>query len=83
MSDHNYAEQALRLHKEWRGKLEVVPRADVSTKEALAIAYTPGVAAPCLEIEKDVDLSYDYTRRWNLCLVVTDGSAVRSRQYWS
>ena len=76
MSDHNYAEQALRLHKEWRGKLEVVPRADVSTKEALAIAYTPGVAAPCLEIEKDVDLSYDYTRRWNLCLVVTDGSAV-------
>ncbi|NMA17545.1 MAG: NAD-dependent malic enzyme [Clostridiaceae bacterium] len=76
MSDHNYAEQALRLHKEWQGKIEVVPRADVSTKEALAIAYTPGVAAPCLEIEKDVNLSYNYTRRWNLCLVVTDGSAV-------
>ncbi len=76
MSEHSYAEQALRLHKEWKGKLEVVPRADVSTKEALAIAYTPGVAAPCLEIEKNVDLSYDYTRRWNLCLVVTDGSAV-------
>ena len=59
MSEHSYAEQALRLHKEWKGKLEMVPRADVSTKEELTIAYTPDVAAPWLEIEKNVDLAYD------------------------
>lgn len=72
----DYAKESLRLHGEWKGKIEVVSRVPVSTKEDLALAYTPGVAKPCLEIQKDVDKSYDLTRRWNTCLVVTDGSAV-------
>ena len=72
----NYAEESLKKHKEWAGKIEVVSRVSVSTKEDLSLAYTPGVAEPCLEIQKDVEKSYDLTRRWNTCLVVTDGSAV-------
>ena len=72
----NYAEESLKKHGEWKGKIEVVSRVPVSTKEDLSLAYTPGVAEPCLEIQKDVDKSYDYTRRWNTCLVVTDGTAV-------
>ncbi|NJP40435.1 NAD-dependent malic enzyme [Oscillospiraceae bacterium HV4-5-C5C] len=67
---------ALKKHEEWKGKIEVIAKAPVGTPEELSIAYTPGVAAPCLEIQKDVDLSYKYTRRWNLVAVVTDGSAV-------
>ena len=69
-------EEALKLHKEWKGKIEVVSRAPVSNKRDLTMAYTPGVAEPCLEIQKDVNLSYEYTRRWNLVAVVTDGTAV-------
>ncbi len=72
----NYAEESLKLHYEWRGKLEVASRAAVNTTEALALAYTPGVAQPCLEIQKDVNKSYDLTRRWNTVAVVTDGTAV-------
>ena len=72
----NYAEESLRLHERCRGKIEVVTRVPVSTREDLALAYTPGVAQPCLEIQKDVEKSYELTRRWNTCLVVTDGSAV-------
>ena len=72
----NYAEESLKKHGEWRGKIEVVSRVPVSTKEDLSLAYTPGVAEPCLEIQKDVEKSYDLTRRWNTCLVVTDGTAV-------
>ena len=71
-----YAKESLRLHGEWKGKIEVVSRVPVATKEDLSLAYTPGVAQPCLEIQKDVDKSYEYTRRHNMCLVVTDGSAV-------
>lgn len=74
MDDRNL--HAIEKHKEWRGKIEVIAKAPVGTKEELAVAYTPGVAAPCLEISKNVDLSYDLTRRWNLVAVVTDGSAV-------
>ena len=69
-------EKAIKMHEEWAGKIEVIAKAPVGTKEELAIAYTPGVAAPCLEIQKDVDLSYKYTRRHNLVAVVTDGTAV-------
>jgi malate dehydrogenase (oxaloacetate-decarboxylating) len=69
-------EIALQKHAEWRGKLEVISRASVDNKEALSIAYTPGVAEPCLEISKNVDLSYLYTRRWNMVAVITDGTAV-------
>ncbi len=69
-------EEALKKHEEWAGKIEVVNRASVSTKEELAVAYTPGVAEPCLKIQKDVDLSYKYTRRHNLVAVITDGTAV-------
>lgn len=72
----NYAEESLKRHGEWKGKIEVVSRVPVSTKEDLSLAYTPGVAEPCLEIQKDVEKSYDLTRRWNTCLVVTDGTAV-------
>lgn len=72
----DYAKESLRLHKEWKGKIEVVSRVPVQTKEDLALAYTPGVAQPCLEIQKDVEKSYELTRRHNTCLVVTDGSAV-------
>jgi malate dehydrogenase (oxaloacetate-decarboxylating) len=69
-------EFALQQHKEWRGKIEVISRAPVTTREELSVAYTPGVAEPCMEISKDVDLSYTYTRRANLVAVVTDGTAV-------
>ena len=72
----DYAKESLRLHGEWKGKIEVVTTVPVETKDDLPLAYTPGVAQPCLEIQKDVDKSYDLTRRWNMCLVVTDGSAV-------
>lgn len=72
----DYAKEALKRHGHWRGKIEVVSRVPVTTKEELSLAYTPGVAAPCLEIQKDVDRSYDLTRRHNLCAVITDGSAV-------
>ena len=72
----DYAKESLRLHYEWKGKLEVTPRAAVDSKEALSLAYTPGVAQPCLEIQKDIDKSYELTRRWNTVAVVTDGTAV-------
>jgi malate dehydrogenase (oxaloacetate-decarboxylating) len=72
----NYAEVALEKHYEWKGKLEYVPRMSVATKDDLSLAYTPGVAAPCLEIQKDVNKSYELTRRWNTVAVVTDGTAV-------
>ena len=72
----DYAKESLRLHYEWKGKLEVTPRAAVDSKDALSLAYTPGVAQPCLEIQKDVNKSYELTRRWNTVAVVTDGSAV-------
>ncbi len=71
-----YQEESLRLHGRWRGKIEVVTTVPLETKEDLALAYTPGVAQPCLEIQKDVRRSYELTRRHNLCAVVTDGSAV-------
>ena len=70
----DYAKESLRLHYEWKGKLEVTPRASVKTKEELSLAYTPGVAQPCLEIQKDINKSYDLTRRWNTVAVVTDGT---------
>ncbi|MBQ5342759.1 MAG: NAD-dependent malic enzyme [Oscillospiraceae bacterium] len=69
-------EIALKAHEEWKGKIEVVGRATINTPEELSVAYTPGVAEPCLEIQKDVDLSYKYTRRGNLVAVITDGTAV-------
>ena len=69
-------QEAIRKHIEWRGKIEVVARCPVTSKADLSVAYTPGVAEPCLQIEKDVNLSYLYTRRWNLVAVVTDGTAV-------
>ena len=72
----DYAKESLRLHEKWKGKIEVIATVPVATKEDLSLAYTPGVAQPCLEIQKDVNKSYDLTRRHNLCLVVTDGSAV-------
>ena len=72
----DYAKESLRLHREWKGKIEVVATVPVANKDDLSLAYTPGVAQPCLEIQKDVEKSYELTRRHNLCLVVTDGSAV-------
>ena len=72
----DYAKESLRLHYEWKGKLEMTPRAAVDSKEALSLAYTPGVAQPCLEIQKDVNKSFELTRRWNTVAVVTDGTAV-------
>ncbi|NLO46229.1 MAG: NADP-dependent malic enzyme [Clostridiales bacterium] len=72
----DYQKESLRLHYEWRGKLEVTPRVKADTTEALSLAYTPGVAAPCLEIQKDINKSYELTRRWNTVAVITDGSAV-------
>ena len=72
----DYAKESLRLHNEWKGKIEVIATVPVKTKDDLSLAYTPGVAQPCLEIQKDVDKSYDLTRRHNLCAVITDGSAV-------
>ena len=72
----DYAQESLRLHREWQGKIEVVCRVPLRTREDLALAYPPGVAQPCLEIQKDVDQSYELTRRANLVAVVTDGTAV-------
>ena len=72
----NYAEESLKLHYQWKGKLEVVAKMPVSTKEELSLAYTPGVAEPCLVINKDINKSYELTGRWNLVAVVTDGTAV-------
>ena len=72
----DYAKESLRLHGEWKGKIEVVTTVPVETKDDLSLAYTPGVAQPCIEISKDVNKSYDLTRRHNLCAVVTDGTAV-------
>lgn len=69
-------EQSLKLHEKWKGKIKIQSRVPVKTSEDLSLAYTPGVAQPCLEIQKDVDKSYVYTNRWNSCLVVTDGTAV-------
>ena len=72
----DYAKELLKLHGQWKGKIEVKSTVPVETKEDLSLAYTPGVAQPCLEIQKDVSKSYELTRRHNLCLVVTDGTAV-------
>lgn len=72
----DYAKKSLEMHYELRGKIEIAPRAKADTREALSLAYTPGVAAPCLEIQKDVNKSYELTRRWNTVAVVTDGTAV-------
>ena len=72
----DYAKESLRLHGEWKGKIEVVATVPVETKDDLSLAYTPGVAQPCLEIQKDINKSYELTRRHNLCAVITDGSAV-------
>jgi len=72
----DYAKESLRLHGEWGGKIEVVATVPVATKDDLSLAYTPGVAQPCLEIQKDVNKSYELTRRHNLCAVITDGTAV-------
>ena len=72
----DYAKESLKRHEQWKGKIEVVCKVPVENKEDLSLAYTPGVAQPCLEIQKDVNRSYDLTRRHNLCAVITDGSAV-------
>ncbi|GHU43278.1 malate dehydrogenase [Spirochaetia bacterium] len=72
----DYAQESLKLHAKWRGKLDIVPKMKVSTKEELSLAYTPGVAQPCLEIQKDINKSYTLTGRWNTVAVVTDGTAV-------
>ena len=72
----DYAKESLRLHGEWKGKIEVIATVPANDKESLSLAYTPGVAQPCLEIQKDVSKSYELTRRHNLCAVITDGSAV-------
>ena len=72
----NYAEESLKKHYEWKGKIEIAQRVAVDSKEALSLAYTPGVAAPCLEIQKDEKKSFELTRRWNTVAVITDGTAV-------
>ena len=72
----DYAKESLRLHSQWKGKIEVAATVPVETKDDLSLAYTPGVASPCLEIQKDISKSYELTRRHNLCAVITDGSAV-------
>lgn len=72
----DYAKESLKLHYEWQGKIEIKTRAKADSKEALSLAYTPGVARPCLEIQKDIDKSFELTRRWNTVAVVTDGTAV-------
>ena len=72
----DYAKESLRLHGEWKGKIEMVTRVPVKTKDDLSLAYTPGVAQPCLEIQKEPSKSYELTRRWNMAAVITDGSAV-------
>ena len=72
----DYAAESLKLHYQWRGKLETVPKMEVKDRQALSLAYTPGVAQPCLEIQKDINKSYELTGRWNTVAVVTDGTAV-------
>ena len=72
----DYAKESLKLHYKWQGKIEIKARAKANNKEALSLAYTPGVAQPCLEIQKDISKSYELTRRWNTVAVVTDGTAV-------
>ena len=72
----DYAKESLRLHEEWKGKIEVVATVPVASEEDLSLAYTPGVAQPCLEVQKDIGKSYELTRRHNLCAVITDGTAV-------
>ena len=72
----DYAKESLKLHEEWKGKIEVISRVPVKNKEDLSLAYTPGVAQPCLEIQKDINRSYELTRRHNICAVITDGTAV-------
>lgn len=72
----DYAKESLRMHYRWKGKIEVVAAVPTDTKDALSLAYTPGVAQPCLEIQKDINKSYELTRRWNTVAVVTDGTAV-------
>jgi len=72
----DYAKESLRLHGEWKGKIEVITTVPVASKDDLSLAYTPGVAQPCLEIQKDINKSYELTRRHNMCAVITDGSAV-------
>lgn len=72
----DYAKESLKLHHEWAGKIEVISRVPVASKDDLSLAYTPGVAQPCLEIQKDPEKSYELTRRHNMCAVITDGSAV-------
>ena len=72
----DYAAESLRLHREWKGKIEVIATVPTNSKEDLSLAYTPGVAQPCLEIQKNTELSYELTRRHNMCLVISDGTAV-------
>ena len=72
----DYAKESLKKHAEWKGKIEVISTVPVKSSQDLSLAYTPGVAQPCLEIQKDIDKSYELTRRWNLCAVITDGTAV-------
>ncbi len=72
----DYAKESLRLHADWKGKIEVIAKVPLNTREDLSLTYTPGVAQPCLEIQKDPSRSFDLTRRHNLCAVITDGSAV-------
>ena len=72
----DYAKESQKLHEQWKGKIEVIATVPVETKDDLSLAYTPGVAQPCLEIQKDIEKSYELTRRWNMCAVITDGSAV-------
>ena len=72
----NYAEESLKLHYQWKGKLDIRPKMAVTSKEELSLAYTPGVAEPCLVIQKDINKSYELTGRWNTVAVVTDGTAV-------
>ena len=71
----DYASESLKKHYEWQGKIEIKARASVDSKEALSLAYTPGVAQACLEIQKDVNKSYELTRRWNTCLLYTSDAA--------
>ena len=72
----DYAKKSLELHYQLKGKIEVASRTKANDRQSLSLAYTPGVAAPCLEIQKDVNKSYELTRRWNTVAVVTDGTAV-------
>ena len=72
----NYREESLKRHYEWRGKIEVTPKVPVTTREELSLAYTPGVAEPCLEIQRDESKSYELTGRWNTVAVITDGTAI-------